>query len=58
MPISKLKAMPAFHTDAPPQIRHAVALFAIVWLIESDVLSGFRGWVSINLVKCPRKRQR
>lgn len=34
MPISKLKAMPAFHTDAPPQIRHAVALFAIVWLIE------------------------
>ncbi|WP_322087532.1 hypothetical protein [Burkholderia sp. BCC1999] len=41
MPISKLKAMPAFHTDAPPQIRHAIALFTIVWLIEA----GFAVWL-------------
>ncbi|WP_175015772.1 hypothetical protein [Burkholderia lata] len=34
MPISKLKAMPAFRADAPRQIRHAIALFTIVWLIE------------------------
>ncbi len=33
--------MPAFHTDAPPQIRHAIALFTIVWLIEA----GFAVWL-------------
>ncbi len=26
--------MPAFRDDAPRQIRHAIALFTIVWLIE------------------------
>ncbi|HDR9505545.1 hypothetical protein C5615_03010 [Burkholderia cepacia] len=34
MLISKLKVMPAFRADAPPQIRHAIALFTVVWLIE------------------------
>ncbi|MEK7892413.1 hypothetical protein [Burkholderia contaminans] len=41
MPISKLKAMPAFRVDAPQQIRHAIALFTIVWLIEV----GFAVWL-------------
>ncbi|AKM42793.1 hypothetical protein NL30_23245 [Burkholderia contaminans] len=41
MPISKLKAMPAFRVDAPRQIRHAIALFTIVWLIEV----GFAVWL-------------
>ncbi|MBN3768887.1 MULTISPECIES: hypothetical protein [Burkholderia] len=41
MPISKLKAMPAFRDDAPRQIRHAIALFTIVWLIEI----GFAVWL-------------
>lgn len=34
MLLDKLKNTPAFRADAPPQIRHAIALFAIVWLIE------------------------
>ncbi len=38
--------MPAFHADAPPQIRHAVALFAIVWLIEV----AFTVWLQIQIV--------
>ncbi|HIE1296176.1 MULTISPECIES: hypothetical protein [Burkholderia] len=41
MPISKLRAMPAFRVDAPQQIRHAIALFTIVWLIEV----GFAVWL-------------
>ncbi|MEB4632959.1 hypothetical protein [Burkholderia contaminans] len=41
MPISKLKTMPAFRVDAPRQIRHAIALFTIVWLIEV----GFAVWL-------------
>lgn len=41
MPIGKLKAMPAFRADAPLQIRHAIALFTIVWLIEV----GFAVWL-------------
>lgn len=44
--------MPAFRTDAPPQIRYAVALFVIVWLIEAFFLSrlliaglgGYEAW--------------
>ncbi|AOL06021.1 hypothetical protein WR30_31880 [Burkholderia contaminans FFH2055] len=33
--------MPAFRVDAPRQIRHAIALFTIVWLIEV----GFAVWL-------------
>ena len=33
--------MPAFRVDAPLQIRHAIALFTIVWLIEV----GFAIWL-------------
>ncbi|VWB10853.1 hypothetical protein BLA6860_00332 [Burkholderia lata] len=33
--------MPAFRDDAPRQIRHAIALFTIVWLIEI----GFAVWL-------------
>ncbi len=33
--------MPAFRVDAPQQIRHAIALFTIVWLIEV----GFAVWL-------------
>lgn len=33
--------MPAFRVDAPLQIRHAIALFTIVWLIEV----GFAVWL-------------
>ena len=43
MPIGKLKAMPAFRADAPLQIRHAIALFTIVWLIEA----GFAVWLTM-----------
>lgn len=33
--------MPAFRVDAPQQIRHAIALFTIIWLIEV----GFAVWL-------------
>ncbi|VWD21995.1 hypothetical protein BLA50215_03999 [Burkholderia lata] len=33
--------MPAFRADAPRQIRHAIVLFTIVWLIEAGLAVWF-----------------
>jgi len=62
MLIGKLKAMPAFRADAPPQIRHAIALFAIVWLVELGYVAliliiSFRGLDEVPAAKTTLARQ-
>ncbi|QGZ66038.1 hypothetical protein [Paraburkholderia acidisoli] len=47
MPINRLKSTPAFHADAPPQIRHAITLFAFMWFIYAF------GWVMLSIAVLP-----